>query len=59
MQTNVSAPDSACSDPCTGDNTLTCGGMNAITIFANSAPNVIHPANKPFVNTWQYKGCFS
>ncbi|KAF8809245.1 WSC-domain-containing protein [Phlegmacium glaucopus] len=59
MQKTISAPDSDCDDACTGDGSLTCGGMGTITVFANVAPVAIHPGNKPFVNTWKYKGCFS
>ncbi|KDR69655.1 hypothetical protein GALMADRAFT_19386, partial [Galerina marginata CBS 339.88] len=59
MQSSISEPDNSCSDPCAGDSTLTCGGMDAIEVFANEASNVIHPSIKPVVNTWQYKGCFS
>ncbi|KAF8803211.1 hypothetical protein BYT27DRAFT_7195785 [Phlegmacium glaucopus] len=56
MQKNISAPDSDCDDACTGDSSLTCGGPSRITVFANVAPVAIHPRNKPFVNTWEYKG---
>ncbi|KAF8803337.1 WSC-domain-containing protein [Phlegmacium glaucopus] len=59
MQKTFSAPDSECNDACTGDSSLICGGPHRITVFANESPLAIHPRNKPFVNTWQYKGCFS
>jgi hypothetical protein len=50
---------SQCDDACAGDSKLTCGGSNAISIFANLNPNVVHPVNKPFVGPWKYMGCFT
>ncbi|KAF8958250.1 WSC domain-containing protein, partial [Flammula alnicola] len=49
-----------CDFPCGGDDTLTCGGAGAISIFQNLNEGVGPvPTNKAQVGTWVFDGCFT
>lgn len=58
---------SACDIPCTGDDTLICGGSNHISIYTNGIPSPKIPtvafmlqsdSDAAIVNIWEWVGCF-
>ena len=58
---------SECNIPCSGDNTLSCGGQNRISVFTDGTPSPKIPtlAFRPepnldaaFIPYWQYAGCY-
>jgi len=59
---------SACDIPCTGDNTLLCGGSNHISIYTDGTPSPKIPtvaglrqpdSDAAVINIWEWVGCFS
>lgn len=58
---------SECNTPCSGDDTLTCGGTKRISIYTDGTPSPKIPtlAFRPeptedaaFIPFWQYAGCY-
>jgi len=51
--------DSQCNFPCGGDNTLTCGAANLVSIFQNINSVFPIPQNIPKLGDWTFDGCFT
>lgn len=54
---SANASASACNMPCTGDSSSTCGGPNALNLYANKLYTA--PSSPGVPPGWQYSGCVS
>ena len=68
IQLTANLKDSSeCNTPCSGDNTLLCGGTKHISVYTDGTPSPKIPtlAFRPeptedaaFIPFWQYAGCY-